>query len=310
MHQSLFSFGQYLQGRSALFSLTLCWLCISTATAQRDQAFRPQLLAISVDSLEVSIDWYSTVLGFELETDIREFPDYGMRLAFVRKGNFHLELIQIDGSFQPADLLPNSDAYLGGFYKVGFRLADIRKFYNQLESTGVVSFVTDVQDLPGNKLPIPWPTRHFLVTDPDGNYVQFFDGGGQTTIPWLVMITVKSLERTIAWYVEKLGFRHIETVGPDGNRRAILEREGTILEMFEPAEVQIVKDLEEGINARGFAKLAFTSSNVEQEATNFREMGVDIFLGPQAVDDFDWATKAMIVKDPEGNWVQFFEVQP
>jgi len=270
--------------------------------------FQPQLMAIVVENLEQSLDWYTQVLEGTLEKPVDSFPDYGLRIAFLQVGDFHLELIESTAAIQPADLLPNTDAYLGGWFKVGFMLSDIKAKYDQLKTIEALDFVTGIGELPATNLSISWPTQFFLLKDPDGNYVQFFDGGvGEEPTPWLFMNTVKDLPKAISWYTQHLGFTHHETLGDPGNRRAILAHDNFVLELFEPATV-VTHAIPGDSMAIGFTKLAFGLNTFDTLTTNLQRENIPIVYGPE-VSDSPWASQYIIVKDMEANWVQLFDIK-
>ena len=270
--------------------------------------FQPQLMAIVVENLEQSLTWYTQVLEGTLERPIDSFPDYGLRIAFLQVGEFHLELIESKTSIQPADLLPNTDTYMGGWFKIGFTLSDIEAKYEQLKAIEGIDFVTGIGVLPETNLPINWPTQFFLLKDPDGNYVQFFDGGaGKEPTPWLFMNTVKELPNAISWYTQHLGLTHQETVGDPGNRRAILSHDNFVLELFEPATV-LTQAIPGDSMAIGFTKLAFGLNTFDTLTAQFQRENIEIVYGPE-VSDSPWASQYLIVKDAEGNYVQLFNIK-
>lgn len=54
-------------------------------------------VGISVPDIDDAIDWYQRMFGFELE--MRAFIDIiPAEVAFVRRGDFRLELFQVEGA--------------------------------------------------------------------------------------------------------------------------------------------------------------------------------------------------------------------
>lgn len=291
-----------------LFLLIILMSCSQVESPQKD-TFQTQLIAICVEDLETSLKWYAEKLDFEIEKDIEDYPDYGLKLAFMRLGELHLELIESKSSIISSTLLPNKESYIGGGFKLGLRLNDLQQKFDRLKEMPDVEFVVEIGDLPANDLPIKWPSQHFLIKDPDGNFIQFFDGGeNQPATPWLFMLIVADLEKSISWYKQNLGFTHHQTVGNTGNKRAVLERNDYILELFEPLHVIKANELPADSLVRGYVKTAFAVENIYEISANFEEDSIEIIM-PIEDSDFDWATKAMIVKDPEGNWTQLFEIK-
>ncbi|MEL6675545.1 MAG: VOC family protein, partial [Bacteroidota bacterium] len=109
------------------------------------------------------------------------------------------------------------------------------------------------------------------------------------------------------WYEQFLGFSHIQTLGEVGNQRAVLARGPYVFELFAPADILPPKALPANSLVQGFSKIAFGVQDLAGKDSLFQQEKVEIAL-PLQTSDFDWAQKAMIVKDPEGIWVQFFEV--
>ena len=280
----------------------------NTKTVQKD-FFRPNLVALFVEDIDISLKWYNEKLGFEVEKEIEDYPDYGLKLAFLKSNGFHLEIIEKTNSFQQSEVLLNEEKYLGGIFKIGLKTNDLENIYNQLKEFEDVEFVTSIGELPENQLPINWPTKHFLIKDPDGNFIQFFDSGATRKVsPWLFMVTVDNLENSISWYSENLGFKHHQTIGKEGNRRAVLERNTYVLELFEPNNVVKADKISVDSTILGFKKIAFGVEDLTSLSAVLEKENVEI-ITPLENCDFEWADKAMIVKDLEGNWTQLFEIK-
>lgn len=76
---------------------------------------RPHHVGISVPEIDAAIGWYQRMLGFELE--MRAFIDIiPAEVAFVRRGDFRLELFQVAGAAPlPAERRdPNQDVRTHG----------------------------------------------------------------------------------------------------------------------------------------------------------------------------------------------------
>lgn len=283
--------------------------CQEKTNTMPEEVFEPKLVAICVQDIKASVNWYTQKLGFEVEQNIKEYPDYGLKLAFLRAGDFHLEILEKANSIKQSEFLTTRENYLGGVFKVGFILSDLEAKYNELKNMQEVEFLTGIGALPENKLSIKWPTHHFLIKDPDGNFIQFFELGTMDEIsPWLFMITVDDLDVSVEWYTQNFGFKYLETVGEEGNRRAILERDGFVLELFEPAEVIMANQVSVDSTILGFKKLAFGIGDISRLESKLSTANAEIVM-PVEKSDFTWASQSMIVKDPEGNWTQVFEIE-
>lgn len=82
-----------------LIALPACAQTVSTTpdAPGGDQplpTLRPSLLVLSVGDLDASIAWYEDVLGFN-EAERYDFPDDRMRMAFMKRGDFEPELIEL-----------------------------------------------------------------------------------------------------------------------------------------------------------------------------------------------------------------------
>jgi catechol 2,3-dioxygenase-like lactoylglutathione lyase family enzyme len=82
---------------------------------------------VSVPDLDAALQWYRTVLGFELE---RRFPipPIPAEVAIIRNGSLRMELFQPLADITPLDdrrRLPDSDARLHGNKHVAFSVRDV-----------------------------------------------------------------------------------------------------------------------------------------------------------------------------------------
>ena len=126
----------------------------------------PRLLAISVHDLDASLAWYADMLGF-VETARHDFPQDQMRLAFMGRGGFELELIEIADTpaFSAPD--PGNPATRRGLVKFAFYAEEIEALFGAVASKGaqVQSSLRNSNRTGG---------RFFILLDPDGNWVQVF----------------------------------------------------------------------------------------------------------------------------------------
>ena len=292
-----------------LMAIFLCMACEQTPQEGSKEVFAPRLAALAVENLETSIQWYTQNLGFETEKEIESYPDYQLRLAFLKLGSFRLELIEFANVYKPSEVLSDPDSHVGGVIKMGWIVKDIQDFYHTLKEREEVKIVAELGELPPNSLPIKWPSSYFLIEDPDGNYLQFFDSGlSQTPAPWLFMIAVDSLEEAISWYSQNLGFTEYLTVGEEGNKRTILERNHCVLELYEPSSVRKAEDISADSSVLGVNKIAFGVTDLTPLDSLFAGNEVEIAVPLAETEDIDWASRGMIVLDAEGNWTQIFEL--
>ena len=126
---------------------------------------------IVVARLDVSTAWYRDKLGFKLARSM-DLPAYKVRIAFLELNGFTLELVEFQSSVSfetvKARIAELEDRdHLQGFAKLGFRIPDVDALASALKAGGVKLRMepTDEREL---------HDRFFLVEDPDGNTLQFF----------------------------------------------------------------------------------------------------------------------------------------
>jgi len=130
------------------------------------------LIAISVPRLEDAVTWYHDILGFEVEKR-SVFPDYHLRLAWLVRDQARLELIEIQGSRPPSEVLPGLDnpALLQGFGKIGFRVTDAAQLASELKRKGV-RFQVELRD------DLETQARAFIILDNNGNWLEIWEPMG------------------------------------------------------------------------------------------------------------------------------------
>ena len=121
---------------------------------------------VSVPSLDEAIEWYSRVLGFELEN---RFYIQGVpaRVAMIRKGALRFELFEVEGAAPlPGERRePNSDLRTHGNKHIAFRIADLDEFLRAMEKADAdIAFV--VRENFG---------RGCFIRDCAGNLIEFVE---------------------------------------------------------------------------------------------------------------------------------------
>lgn len=87
----------------------------------------PHHCGMSVGDLDAAIAWFDRVLGFRLDRREDFLADKGIHIAFVKNGDFSIELFQHDRS-QPASAersVPNEDIRTHGTKHICFRVPDM-----------------------------------------------------------------------------------------------------------------------------------------------------------------------------------------
>ena len=138
--------------------------------------FAPALVALSVGDIKASEQWYVRNAGFALKSE-RAFPEAHLVIAILERDDFRLELVQLDGSAAPAQLLPGMNpARIRGFGKVAFRVRDVDAVAARLRANSV-TFQIEPRDDPSDG------TRSFIVLDNEGNWIQFTGPMPAPTVP-------------------------------------------------------------------------------------------------------------------------------
>jgi catechol 2,3-dioxygenase-like lactoylglutathione lyase family enzyme len=132
---------------------------------------RPLWVGISVTDAEASARWYRDKLHFTV-TRRMNLPEHKLRIVFLEREGFTVELVEFQDSVSWQSLrarlpeLTDRDK-LQGFRKLGFLVPDVDGLAADLERQGVMLRMKPVDDP-------PFGHRYFLVEDPSGNLLQFF----------------------------------------------------------------------------------------------------------------------------------------
>ena len=125
---------------------------------------QPFFVAISVADMQVSVDWYQRVLGFDL-VRATDLPERGLQVRLLQHPTGLLELI-CDERARPPGVEKRFLQH--GLFKFGFLVADLDVYMARLAELDVPlrgeAFQED--DL---------GTRSVQIVDPDGNVLQIFE---------------------------------------------------------------------------------------------------------------------------------------
>ena len=137
---------------------------------QSKEAFRyePYFNAVIVKAIDSSSLWYQSVFEMKVINRINDSLR-SIRVVILEARNFVLELIENKSWPDQKKLLSSEPqgARIQGFFKIGFKTAD---FDNCLKHLAELRIVPEriYADLQTKK-------RNFLINDPDGNLIQFFE---------------------------------------------------------------------------------------------------------------------------------------
>ena len=133
----------------------------------RDTKLTADHVCIGVADLDATVAWYQRVLGFEVDIrwTVPELP--GFRLAYIKKGDFRIELIDT-GEREPATPAPMAfDQFLRvpGFSHLCFRVDDVDLAMEAIEAKGVSA------ELPPTDFP-DVGRRVAFFRDVEGNFLE------------------------------------------------------------------------------------------------------------------------------------------
>jgi len=99
---------------------------------------RPYHCGISVSDLDSAVEWFDRVLGFKLDRK-EDLSALGFQIAFVRNGDFSVELFQHEHS-QPASperAIPDEDVRTQGNKHICFLVPDLDAMVLHFEANDV-----------------------------------------------------------------------------------------------------------------------------------------------------------------------------
>lgn len=123
--------------------------------------------AVSVGSLEESMDWYEQVLGF-CPLCVNTIPGIDVRVAHMEYPGMVLELFEVKDSRELPSYRkhPNEDMKVQGNKHFSLSILDRKQTEAELKKLGVDIIMTaDV-----------WNTYGIFIQDPTGNLIELFEG--------------------------------------------------------------------------------------------------------------------------------------
>jgi methylmalonyl-CoA/ethylmalonyl-CoA epimerase len=139
---------------------------MTSVTSPAVAAWRPHHVGLSVPDLEAAVAWYGRMFGFVLEKQlfIDKIPAH---IAFVRRGDFRIEIFQVEGAapLPPDRRVPDLDLRTHGHKHLCLELPDVPAAVAALRAAGAdIAFELTVQ---GN------PTA--FVRDCAGNLIELLE---------------------------------------------------------------------------------------------------------------------------------------
>lgn len=136
--------------------------CMNAAQAPA-VSITPNFAAVIVNNLETSAAWYKKVLGGNLGS-ISSDGASTYRVQILEAPGLIVEILELDDSVDPDGLVSGSTK-IRGHFKIGYKVSNLTEFMTQLNANGIT-----VGQVYGSS-----PNRNFILEDPDGNLVQFFE---------------------------------------------------------------------------------------------------------------------------------------
>jgi predicted enzyme related to lactoylglutathione lyase len=157
--------GQMLNRLFLLLFVLFAWASVSAQSIK----VQPYFTAVVVADIDSSMNWYSKMLDVTLRNRA-DNPDRGFKQAVLFNSALMIELVELTKGIAKDSLLRNYPAGTQslGFNKIGFSVSDISAVFNELTAKQATFFGKMVTDPISRK-------RTFLIRDPDGNFIQFFE---------------------------------------------------------------------------------------------------------------------------------------
>ena len=127
--------------------------------------FTPSFSAIIVKNIDSSSKWYQSVFDLKVKEQMKD-EKAGYNIIILESRSYTLELLELKNSFNPKDgKAQNTEAQ--GIFKFGFHVKNMDDCLRHLQALKI-------------SVPQVWTDsktkkRNFLITDLDGNLIQFFE---------------------------------------------------------------------------------------------------------------------------------------
>lgn len=135
--------------------------------AQNPFEFKPSGSAVVVSDITKSVQWYQSVFGLREKTRMEDAGNY--KVVILEESNIMIELLELKGSVVRSSVLSAKPqgTEIQGHSKIFFTVTDIDQCLAHLKKLNI-------------NVPQVWTDqttkkRNFIIKDPDGNMIQFFD---------------------------------------------------------------------------------------------------------------------------------------
>jgi len=128
----------------------------------------PLHACLSVADLNAATIWYRDTLGFEI-FQRHEYPDYAVRVAYMKSNNVELELVETKNSMPcRRDDPPAGHVTLRGISQLSFRVDDAKQAMEQLKNISVKIVFGPVHAPEFN-------LNAFFIRDNENNLIEFIE---------------------------------------------------------------------------------------------------------------------------------------
>jgi catechol 2,3-dioxygenase-like lactoylglutathione lyase family enzyme len=144
---------------------------VSIKSSAQDKPFfdyTPYFSAVIVRDIDGSRNWYESIFGLKLKNEMNDTAN-GFKIIILESPTFLLELLQLKGSLDSKKSIEGKPAgtKIQGHFKFGFKVPDMNACLERLAKLKI-------------KVPQVWTEastkkRNFIISDPDGNLIQFFE---------------------------------------------------------------------------------------------------------------------------------------
>lgn len=129
--------------------------------------YQPYFSAVVVKDLSASVKWYQSVFDLKVKSEMKD-PNQSYHIIILESPNYLIELLELKGSIDKSSILKDKPgAQMQGHFKIGFKI---------LDATGVLKKLKELNiDVPNIWSDQATGKKNFLIQDPDGNWIQFFE---------------------------------------------------------------------------------------------------------------------------------------
>ncbi len=130
--------------------------------------YKPYFSAMVVKNVDSASRWYSAVFGLKVTKEINDSPNVN-HVIILESPAWLLELLQLKGAVERNSILQDKPrgTQIQGHFKTGFKVTDMDDCLKRLAWLSIIPDRIYTDDATKK--------RNFLLKDPDGNWLQFFE---------------------------------------------------------------------------------------------------------------------------------------